>query len=304
MCKQKWFVLILLCQFYSGFAQSQLCLFLRPSDTLNKTRLKTAIIGQAVFFGATTVKLNQIWYQNYPKSNFRVVDDSSEWLQMDKMGLIFSSYHFGSAAANSLKWAGLNNKQQLLYGATLGFVYLSALEILDGYSTKYGASWSDIAANAGGTGLYIAQDLLWNEQRIVPKFSFHVTPYAGAQPNLLGASLGEQIFKDYNGQTYWLSGNLHSFLKQSKIPKWLNLAIGYGADGMVTANDELVNTIFLPEKQRTRQFYLSFDVCLTKIPTKNATLKTLFAIFNTIKIPAPTFEINQRGQSKWHLLYF
>jgi hypothetical protein len=35
-------------------------------------------------------------------------------------------------------------------------------------------------------------------------------------------------------KTYWLSVNLHSFSKAQKIPKWLNLAIGYGADGMIT----------------------------------------------------------------------
>ena len=304
MCKQKWLILLLLLQVYFGCAQSQVSLFLRPSDTLNKSRLITTVITQAVFLSATTFKLNQYYYKNYPKSDFHFVDDSAEWLQMDKMGLIFSSYHIGNAAANSLKWAGLSKKKQLLYGATLGFAYLSAVEVLDGFSTQYGASWTDIAANAGGAGLYIAQELIWNEQRIVPKFSFHATPYASAQPNILGKSFGEQILKDYNGQTYWFSGNLHSFLKQSKIPKWLNLAFGYGAEGMITANDELVNTVFMPEKQRTRQFYLSFDVCLTKIPTKNRTLKTLFAVFNTIKIPAPTFEINQRGQSKWHLFYF
>jgi hypothetical protein len=48
----------------------------------------------------------------------------------------------------------------------------------------------------------------------------------------------EQMLKDYNGQTYWLSVNLHSFYKGSKIPKWLNLAIGYGANGMLTGNGE------------------------------------------------------------------
>ena len=65
----------------------------------------------------------------------------------------------------------------------------------------------------------------------MPKFSFHTTKYASLRPNVLGSSLSEEIFKDYNGQTYWLSVNLHSFFKSSKLPKWLNLAAGYGADG-------------------------------------------------------------------------
>jgi hypothetical protein len=53
------------------------------------------------------------------------------------------------------------------------------------------------------------------------KIFFHTRPY---RPNVLGSSLGTNA-KDYNGQTYWLSVNLHSFIK---APKWLNLAIGYG----------------------------------------------------------------------------
>jgi hypothetical protein len=46
-------------------------------------------------------------------------------------------------------------------------------------------------------------------KRITPKFSFHTTQYAQYRPNVLGSSLAEQILKDYNGQTYWLSVNLH-----------------------------------------------------------------------------------------------
>ena len=161
-----------------------------------------------------------------------------------------------------------------------------------------------MAANVSGTALYVSQELLWKEQRIVPKFSFHTTPYASARPNVLGSSLPEQMLKDYNGQTYWLSANIYSFAKTSKIPKWLNIAIGYGAEGMITGNDELVNTVFLPESKRFRQFYLSLDVDLTKIETKSHFVKTILTIFNTIKIPAPTFEIKGRGGSKMHLIYF
>lgn len=101
------------------------------------------------------------------------------------------------------------------------------------------------------------------------------------------------------------SANLWSFSKESKIPKWLNIAIGYGAEGMVTAKKEnFINPIFLPEQNRIRQFYLSLDVDLTKIKTRSKLLKTVFSTINFIKIPAPTFEITSQGHSKFHLLYF
>ncbi|MDN3677947.1 DUF2279 domain-containing protein [Flavobacterium paronense] len=285
-------------------AQNSIEKFLKPSDTLNKKRLNTLVISEAAIGSATLIGLNQIWYADYPHSNFHFINDNAEWLQMDKVGHVFSSYHLGSFGANALKWSGANRKNQLIYGSTLGLAFLTTVEVFDGYSANWGASLGDIAANISGTALYVSQELLWKEQRIVPKFSFHTTPYAAARPNVLGSSIQEQILKDYNGQTYWLSANIYSFDKSSKIPKWLNIAFGYGAEGMITGNDELVNTVFLPESKRYRQFYLSLDVDLTKIETKSHFVKTVLTIFNSIKIPAPTFEIKGSGGTKFHILYF
>lgn len=278
--------------------------FLKPSDTLHKGRLQTLVISEAALGTAALVGLNQVWYADYPKSNFHFINDNAEWLQMDKAGHVFSAYHLGSLGANAMKWTGANQQSQLLYGATLGLAFLTTVEVFDGYSANWGASLGDVVANVSGTALYVSQELLWKEQRIVPKFSFHTTPYAKARPEVLGSSLQEQILKDYNGQTYWLSFNIHSFAPKSKVPKWLNVAIGYGAEGMITGNDAFVNTIFLPESKRYRQFYLSLDVDLTKIETKSHFLKTILTICNTIKIPAPTFEIKGLGGSKWHFVYF
>jgi len=285
-------------------AQNQFQDFLTPSDTLTIPRRNSIVIAEAVGLGGALVGLNQLWYKDYKKSDFHFKNDNADWLQMDKAGHAFSAYHIGRFGAEALEWSGASKKNQLLYGSTLGFAFLTTVEVMDGYSAEWGFSWGDVAANASGTVLYVGQELLWKEQRIVPKFSFHRTPYAGARPEVLGSTFSEEILKDYNGQTYWLSVNIHSFFKESKIPKWLNLAVGYGGEGMITADDALVNTIFLPEKERTRQFYISFDVDLTKIQTKNHFLKTLFSVFNTIKVPAPTLEFRELGGVKGRILYF
>lgn len=303
MKKQHYIILFLCCSSFL-WAQNSIERFLKPSDTLNKNRLKTLVISEVAIGATALIGLNQLWYADYPHSDFHFINDNAEWLQMDKAGHVFSAYHLGSFGANALKWTGSSRKNQLIYGSTLGLAFLTTVEVFDGYSANWGASLGDIAANVSGTALFVSQELLWKEQRIVPKFSFHTTPYASARPTVLGSSLPEQMLKDYNGQTYWLSANMHSFAKTSKIPKWLNIAIGYGAEGMITGNDELVNTVFLPESKRYRQFYLSLDVDLTKIETKSHFVKTILTIFNSIKIPAPTFEIKGRGGSKMHLIYF
>ena len=278
--------------------------FFKPSDSLNLKRQNTVIISEAVLAAGTLIGLSQAWYADYPKSDFHFINDNSDWLQMDKFGHVFTSYHLGRFGAEMLQWSGVNKKKQLLYGAGLGFAFLTAVEVFDGYSSQWGASSGDIIANASGTALYVSQELIWKEQRITPKFSFHTTKYDGYRPEVLGSSYTEQILKDYNGQTYWLSVNLHSFANGSKIPKWLNVALGYGAEGMITGNKENTTTTYTPNPQRFRQLYLSLDVDLTKIKTNSYFLKTIFSVFNSVKIPAPTIEFVQFNDIKYHFIYF
>ncbi len=289
---------------FSLIAQNNVS-FWQKSDTLNTKRRNAVYITEAAAASVALIGLNQLWYADFKRSSFRTINDNSEWLQMDKAGHVISSYYIGKIGMNVLDWAGESKKNQLIYGATLGFAFLSAVEVLDGYSEEWGFSLGDIAANAAGTGLLIGQELLWDEQRIQLKYSFHTTPYPSRRPDLLGENFLEQALKDYNGQTYWLSANLWSFNKKSKIPKWLNIAFGYGAEGMISANEDIfINPIFLPEQQRFRQYYLSLDIDLTKIKTRSKLLKTVFSAINFIKIPAPTFEITSQGRSKFHFIYF
>ena len=285
----------------SCFSQSRCNEFLKPSDSLNIQRRNTAIITEAAIATATLVSLNQLWYADYPRSSFKTINDSGEWLQMDKMGHVFSSYQLGTIGASTLNWAGVSKKDQLLYGATLGFGFLTAVEVMDGFSEEWGFSWTDMAANTAGTGLYIGQELLWKEQRVVLKYSFHRTRFAEQRPDKLGNGLAEEFLKDYNGQTYWLSANINSFLKVDGIPNWLNLAFGYGAEGMLTGepNDPLFSN-----QNRTRQYYLSLDMDLNRIKTNSSILKSVFSVLNVIKIPFPTLELNDKGRVKMHSIYF
>jgi hypothetical protein len=294
---------LLLCVHFS-FSQNGLDSFLRQSDTLNTSRKNAVIITETIVASIALVGLNQLWYADYPRSRFHFINDNKEWLQVDKLGHFYSSYHLSRLATEMMNWGSATQKEQLIYGAGIGFAFLTAVEVLDGFSSEWGASSGDIIANASGTAFYISQELLWQEQRIIPKFSFNTTQYAKYRPTVLGNSLAEQILKDYNGQTYWLSGNLNSFFKDSKIPKWFNLAVGYGADGMITGNRENKELFITSKMERSRQFYFSLDVDLTKIDTKSHFLKTVFSVLNTLKIPSPTIEYTRREGFRGHLLYF
>lgn len=292
------FVLVPLC----CVSQSKLDSFLTISDSLHKPRRNAVVIAEASLTGVALIGLDQLWYADYERSKFHTINDNSEWLQMDKIGHVFTSYQIGKQGAQLLNWSGVSKKDQLIYGATLGFGFLTAVEVLDGYSQEWGFSWGDILANASGTGLYVGQELLWEEQRIALKFSFHQTKYASQRPDKLGGDLLEQVLKDYNGQTYWLSANLHAFFKEKSIPKWLNIAVGYGADGMLTGTKDVDNQLLI-NMDRYRQFYLSLDVNLTGIETDSKFLRTFLDILNMIKIPFPTLEFNRNG-CVFHLFYY
>lgn len=290
--------------FQSVLAQNSFDNFFKSSDSLNKKRQNSVFVTETVLASGALIGLNQLWYADYPKSDFHFINDNAQWMQMDKVGHLYSSYQIGRLGAEALNWTGANQNKQLIYGASLGFVFLTAVEVLDGFSEEWGASMGDVAANASGTALYVSQELIWKEQRVIPKFSFHTTQYPNYRPDLLGSSIQEQMLKDYNGQTYWFSANLYSFAKKSKIPKWLNVALGYGAEGMIGENDDQNTLIFPIKQEKHRQFYLSLDLNLTKINTKSHFLKTIFSVLNTVKIPAPTLEYSPQRGFKFYALYF
>ena len=293
--------LYLVLTFNLAFAQSGLNSFLTPSDSLNTSRKRAVVITEAALATATLVGLNQLWYKDYERSSFQVMDDSNEWLQMDKLGHVFSSYQIGRLTGSTLNWAGADKKDQIIYGAAFGLGFLTTVEIMDGVSREWGFSWADMAANVLGTGLYASQELLWQEQRLLLKFSFHRTAFAKQRPELLGNGFHEELLKDYNGQTYWLSANVEAFLKTDVLPKWLNLAFGYSGDGMLTGDP---NDALFPNQNRVRQYFLSLDLDLSRIETNSTVLRMIFDVLNFIKVPLPTLQINSTGQLKWHYFYF
>ena len=286
-----------------SFSQSKINAFLKPSDTLNTPRRNALVISESTVAGLTLLGLNRLWYSDFEQSKFKSVNDFNEWLQMDKLGHMYSSYQMGKYGAEALNWSGVNKKHQLIYGATLGFGFLTVVEVFDGFSQEWGFSWSDMGANALGAGLYVGQELLWESQRIHLKYSFHKTRYAAQRPNTLGSSFLEQVLKDYNGQTYWLSANIHSFFPETKLPKWLNVAVGYGIEGVLTGNEQ-TDIVEFKDQNRQRQLYLSLDIDLTKIKTKSMTLKTLFSVLSTIKLPFPAVEFIDKNDIKFRPIYF
>ena len=281
--------------------------FYQNAPSPQKSRVKAVVITESVGYVGTMVALNQLWYAGYPRSAFHGFNDNAEWLQMDKMGHAATGYYVGYAGMGALQWAGVDRRKALWYGGSLGWIFLTSVEVFDGFSQEWGASYGDLAANTVGYGLLIGQEYAWQEQRIKMKFSAHLSDYAELRPGTLGSTFSERLLKDYNGQSYWLSANVSDFLPEdSAFPKWLNVAFGYSGDGMITGHPDhhLDEDLSLPSIDRYRQYFLSLDVDWTKVRRKPGFLRTALQSIGFIKFPAPALEFHGRDGLRFHLLYF
>ena len=261
-------------------------------------KLNQLILYEVGTYSLGLVAMNELWYKNYPKSNFHFINDNSSWLQMDKMGHIATSYYSGVNGIKLYRWAGIDDKKAIWIGGLRGTFYNSIIEILDGFSENWGASMGDFASNSFGSFIAISQELYWKEQRILIKYSYSRSDLSYQNSELFGDNFFQRTFKDYNGQTYWISMNINSMFRvdNSQFPDWLNLALRHSAKGMTSPN----NTT---NDGRYRQFFLSFDIDLMRIKSKNKILNVLSIVFGYIKIPFPTIEYTN-NQFKLHPIYF
>lgn len=275
-------------------------------DSLQSRQLVLAV-GTTGLYAGSMLALDQLWYEDFPRSPLHSFDDSGQWLQMDKLGHVTTSYQIGKAGYAAMKWAGAKDQTARLLGGGFGFIYLGGIELLDGTSEEWGFSWTDLASNALGSALFISQESFWQEQRIQLKYSFQKSPYAQYRPELLGSSASETWLKDYNGQTYWASIKVASFLgEESFWPEFLCLALGHGADGMIGASSNPLfdeNDVPYPTFQRQRQWYLSLDVDLSVFASRRRIINALLNTFGFIKIPSPTL-MYQNNKFTFYPIYF
>ncbi len=300
-------IAVFFCCFNFCLAQKDSLNFFENATSLTPKRVRLVNTVAVTLYPTTMFGLYQLWYKDYPLESFHFFNDADEWLQMDKAGHMVTAYYIGKVCIGAYRWAGMENKKASWRGAAIGFIYQLTIETFDGFSPQWGFSVADVATNLTGTAILLSQQLGWQEQRIILKYSFHNSEYRKYRPSLLGEQFPATALKDYNGQTYWLSINLASFARQKNIfPSWLNIAFGYGAEGMTggSSNPTVVNGNPVPEFRRYRQYYTSLDVDVTKIKTSLPLLNGFFKVFGFIKIPAPTVEFNEGGKTHFYFLYF
>jgi Predicted periplasmic lipoprotein (DUF2279) len=285
--------LLLICFLLSSIGGIAQDIFLPPSATYQPDRLKTVVISEVATGVVISAGLYFLWYRKHPRSHFHFFNDNGEWLQMDKVGHATTAYNIGAIQYDLMRWCGVKNDASIAVGGLTAIGYMSIVEIFDGFSSKWGFSTGDMLANIFGAALFAAQQKGWNQQRISLKWSFHGSPYAKYYPAELGSNFLSRMLKDYNGQTYWLSFNVASFLPASSgFPYWLNMSFGYGAEGMIGAksNPAVINGNAIPEFPRYRKFYFAPDANLFSIPTNSSVYNATAYLTRFSKVPSPALE--------------
>lgn len=297
--------------------------WLIPSDEPHKKRIWWgAGLGSATY-ATFTISLSETWYSGHERSSFHLFNDWGEWHHLDKYGHLYNAYFQSRLVFNGARWAGLDDKKSIWVGIGTSMLFQTTVEVLDGFSDKWGFSLSDMGANVAGAALFSLQQSFWKDQRILVKMSAFPVDYSTAPilsqsgtatslqqraHDLYGNTFGTVVLKDYNAQTFWLSINPRSFFPdQAWLPKWLNIAGGIGAHNLYGGYDNhwaRDGENFFTDLPRYDQYYLSLDVDLTRIPVKSPWLKTLFSVLNIIKIPFPAIEYNPQQGLVGHWVFF
>ena len=274
-------------------------------NTINKKKLRTTIGIEVGTYLAGLSFLSFIWYKDKQRVPFHYYDDSQGYLQMDKAGHAFGAYRESFSAYYALRRAGVSKKKSLIYGGPIGLIFQTPIEIFDGLYENWGFSWPDMIANTFGAVLFTGQEILFDEQVFLMKFSYSPSIYP-QQHSGLGVSHIERFFIDYNGHTYWMSGNIQRLTGIENIPQWLNIAIGYSANGVIGEfkNPEYYKGKPFPFIPRYRQLLLSLDINFSKIHTNKIWVRKLLNTINLIKMPLPALEFNRIDGVKAHIIYF
>jgi hypothetical protein len=320
------FLLIILFCTNGLFGQTNGVFFETP-DSLDKKRFNHSLVAGLGVYATGSTWLWTQWYSQYELGRFQFHNDMGDWAHMDKAGHVYSAYTEASIAYSYIRWTGLSKQKSLLAAVLVGSGVQLTFEIMDGFSNDWGFSIPDVAFNTLGVGVFAFQEKIWNEQRIILKSSNTFSPYPtytligqdGNETNLkergdelYGSGLGARYLKDYNTMNLWLSVNPTSFIrnKNSRFPKWLNLALGYGAENLYGGVDnnwpaDEPNYFLDPtDFPRYSQYYLSFDIDFTRIETNSGFLKAAFKVLNIFKVPSPSLEYNRINGFQFIPLYW
>ncbi len=230
-----------------------------------------ALTGGLIYFHVT---MKNAWWDQ--RTSFKFKDDWDDVLQIDKAGHAFAGYMESYAFTELMMGAGVGWRSATVIGGLVAFGYQTYVELEDGFSEGWGFSLTDVASNALGAGLHIAQGFVPALGYVRPKYQF--VPAAWLDVPRLSTTW----IDDYNSSTFWLSTSPRCLAgdRLDWWPSWLNLALGYG----VNINGE---------NDRKRRVVVALDYNLVQLLPDGGHVWNWFRqTLDHIKFPAPAIEFS------------
>lgn len=231
------------------------------------------------------------WWKDNRRS-FHFQEDLKYGLNVDKLGHVYGGVAAAFIFRKSFLWAGLPETQALFYGSGASLLFQTYVEIEDGFST-WGFDRVDFASDVAGAAYPVVQHYVPVLQNFNFKFSYRPSELINEAGGSGFRGQKHIVFDDYEGQTIWLSINVHNLLPENAKqfwPEWLCLAGGYGVRDVVSTNPY-------------RVYFIAIDLDFTKIiPGDSAFLKTLSEVLNFFHFPLPGVKVSP--DVVWYGLYF
>tara|TARA_B100000767_G_scaffold88562_1_gene85064 strand:+ start:24 stop:911 length:888 start_codon:yes stop_codon:yes gene_type:complete len=271
------------------------CSFKAKADStkIKKGRMIVVSSSLAAILGGSYLYVKNSWWSD-KQIPFHFDDgaDLTYALNVDKVGHFMGGLEAADFFSSSMKWAGMNERKSLWYGAAFGSGLQLAIEMKDAYAPFWGFSKWDLALGSAGSFWPVAQYYNSDLKAINFKFSYY------KRSNIywdLDNQRGKETNKydwqdDYPNQTYWLTFDVNHFIETCCWPDWLNVAIGFGIDDTQYLN--LSNT----KTGGNNEWYIALDYDVPKMLKKwnSPTGKKVKHWLNYFHFPAPTIRISPK----------
>jgi len=246
----------------------------------------------AILGGSYLYVENSWWSDKQIPFHFDDGADLTYALNVDKVGHFMGGLEAADFFSSSMKWAGMNERKSLWYGAAFGSGLQLAIEMKDAYAPYWGFSKWDLALGSAGSFWPVAQYYNPDLKAINFKFSYY------KRSNIywdLDKQRGKETNKyawqdDYPNQTYWVTFDVNHFVETCCWPDWLNVAVGFGIDDTQYLNVSNTKT------GGNNEWYIALDYDVPKMLKKwnSPTGKKVKHWLNYFHLPAPTIRISPK----------
>lgn len=230
------------------------------------------------------------WLHNYQanawwkdqRGPFHFADDWEYAMFADKLGHFFDGAFVQTLYQGAFEWAGFRKTTSVWIGAGFSILYMTDIEIEDGFATTWGFSPGDQLFNVAGAMYPVAQHYFEPLKNYNMKWSYYPSE------ELTSGNKHGAFLDDYNGQTYWLTVDVHNLLPKKAKKFWpqvIDIVFGYGVEHYTDFD------------KRYQNWYFGFDLNWEKIIPGDSSFmlwfKNVLNHFRFFPLPVMRFNMHQ-----------